>query len=99
MPWTKPPCSNETPLAVAVAGTLIENAGLVALGTVRTVAPSGMPGPEIVWPTMMLLRTKRLGTMIVEEPATVETELSTMPAAPASTLTILEPAVVETPRM
>ena len=47
MPWTRPPCRRLTLLELAVAGTLSVKTGVVALGIVRIVAPSGMPGPEI----------------------------------------------------
>ena len=84
---------------MAVAGTLRVKTGTAAFGMVAMNAPSGMPGPEIAWPTMRLLRTKRFGTKTVAEPATVVAPLTTIPAAPASTLTVVEPAVVVTPRM
>ena len=47
MPWTRPPCRSETLLEVAVAGTLSVKTGVVVLGMVRIVAPSGIPGPEM----------------------------------------------------
>ena len=84
---------------MAVAGTLNVKTGEAPFGMVVMIAPSGIPGPEIDWPTIRLLRIVRLGTKTVAEPATVVAPLTTKPAAPASTLTVVEPAVVVTPRI